>query len=341
MKTPLQWQHELAESKDRESALRNRLQSALNANALCTAEIDRLKGELAKEQAAHRKASSDAHHWEEVATNLREENTSIKGELAEARAELDNALNFIQRVSDGDAGCGAAEDYIAKHTLSAAPSPAESTGVRDACSRCHGARGGTPGNENIIDGKPVCDYCHADQLAAATPDDIRARLERVETALHALYRFSDATMKTAEGFERRLIILEDTARKRWIDVAEQIETSPSARHEFVPGPHPELCYFERSAGIICALTRQNPVHAPAAPQEQAGRCQRMVDDRQCTARVGHDGGCHVMAVEVPMWVAPKTPHRFLPQRRHRGIPINLCDECAHEEPHPIHTGAKP
>jgi len=117
---------------------------------------------------------------------------------------------------------------------------------------------------------PKCENPCEECRKAAPPDDIWERLEQVESALHAMHRFSDATMKTAEGFERRLIILEDTARKRWIDVAEQIETSPSARHEFIPGPHPELCYFERSVGIICALTRQNPVHAPAAPQEQAG-----------------------------------------------------------------------
>jgi hypothetical protein len=32
----------------------------------------------------------------------------------------------------------------------------------DACATCGGARGGVPGNENMVDGKPMCDYCHAD-----------------------------------------------------------------------------------------------------------------------------------------------------------------------------------
>ena len=35
---------------------------------------------------------------------------------------------------------------------------------KDACERCHGARGGIPGNENIVDGVTLCDYCHADDL---------------------------------------------------------------------------------------------------------------------------------------------------------------------------------
>lgn len=29
----------------------------------------------------------------------------------------------------------------------------------DGCTRCDGAKGGIPGNENVIDGKLVCDYC--------------------------------------------------------------------------------------------------------------------------------------------------------------------------------------
>lgn len=36
--------------------------------------------------------------------------------------------------------------------------------VRDNCERCHGSKGGAPGNENIIDGKKTCDYCHANML---------------------------------------------------------------------------------------------------------------------------------------------------------------------------------
>lgn len=32
----------------------------------------------------------------------------------------------------------------------------------DACENCHGTRGGTPGNENIVDGRVLCDDCSAD-----------------------------------------------------------------------------------------------------------------------------------------------------------------------------------
>jgi predicted CXXCH cytochrome family protein len=34
----------------------------------------------------------------------------------------------------------------------------------DECSRCHGNRGGIRGNENIVDGVILCDYCHSDDL---------------------------------------------------------------------------------------------------------------------------------------------------------------------------------
>jgi hypothetical protein len=29
----------------------------------------------------------------------------------------------------------------------------------DDCVRCQGRNGGTLGNENMVDGEPVCDYC--------------------------------------------------------------------------------------------------------------------------------------------------------------------------------------
>ena len=31
----------------------------------------------------------------------------------------------------------------------------------DNCTVCFGANGGTPGNENWVDGILMCDYCHA------------------------------------------------------------------------------------------------------------------------------------------------------------------------------------
>lgn len=33
--------------------------------------------------------------------------------------------------------------------------------MRDGCEVCDGAQGGVPGNENRIEGRVVCDYCHA------------------------------------------------------------------------------------------------------------------------------------------------------------------------------------
>jgi hypothetical protein len=34
---------------------------------------------------------------------------------------------------------------------------------KDDCYYCRGARHGVPGNENVINGKLVCDYCSVDQ----------------------------------------------------------------------------------------------------------------------------------------------------------------------------------
>lgn len=58
---------------------------------------------------------------------------------------------------------------------------ADVTRIRDACQVCKGWRGGVPGNENIVRGVTMCDYC------SATVDDL-ARLglmPPVEVALKA------------------------------------------------------------------------------------------------------------------------------------------------------------
>lgn len=53
---------------------------------------------------------------------------------------------------------------------------------RDHCVVCDGTRGGMPGNENLINGQPVCDYCHADQMTARNngqKDPAQASLEEL------------------------------------------------------------------------------------------------------------------------------------------------------------------
>ena len=37
--------------------------------------------------------------------------------------------------------------------------------IRDNCRVCGGVRGGMPGNENIVAGLIICDYCHADDAS--------------------------------------------------------------------------------------------------------------------------------------------------------------------------------
>ena len=35
---------------------------------------------------------------------------------------------------------------------------------KDNCEICHGEQGGVRGNENVVDGKLICDYCHSKNL---------------------------------------------------------------------------------------------------------------------------------------------------------------------------------
>lgn len=41
---------------------------------------------------------------------------------------------------------------------------------KDNCSICHGDNGGTPGNENVIDGVLMCDYCHLEYRVESDPE---------------------------------------------------------------------------------------------------------------------------------------------------------------------------
>lgn len=46
---------------------------------------------------------------------------------------------------------------------------AEVVRIFDNCEVCKGQRNGVPGNETVIDGKVVCDYCHADGSYKVAP----------------------------------------------------------------------------------------------------------------------------------------------------------------------------
>jgi hypothetical protein len=47
--------------------------------------------------------------------------------------------------------------WLEPHAVTTVPKHA----VRDNCEGCRGIKGGVPGNENVIDGRVLCDYCHA------------------------------------------------------------------------------------------------------------------------------------------------------------------------------------
>jgi hypothetical protein len=67
----------------------------------------------------------------------------------------------------------------------------------DACQVCNGWRGGEPGNENIVAGVVVCDYCHATleslrRLGMASPALAATERERaLEAALRAVLEWME------------------------------------------------------------------------------------------------------------------------------------------------------
>lgn len=78
-----------------------------------------------------------------------------------------------------EAAAIAAKDYCARygydHTRSALQSIIteefmKAFKLRDNCEICSGSRGGAPGNENIIKGVVMCDYCSSDALQSGKID---------------------------------------------------------------------------------------------------------------------------------------------------------------------------
>jgi hypothetical protein len=79
---------------------------------------------------------------------------------AEAREILRNASNEAEGVS-ATMVVNHALDYLkGKDIVGLASFTAEIMTPLDACEICKGASGGEPGNENVIDGVVMCDYCH-------------------------------------------------------------------------------------------------------------------------------------------------------------------------------------
>lgn len=64
---------------------------------------------------------------------------------------------------------GRTKDYVLRCVsilLGMTPEAYEKAGLKDNCQMCEGERGGVPGNENIVNGVVMCDFCHADVLRA-------------------------------------------------------------------------------------------------------------------------------------------------------------------------------
>ena len=77
--------------------------------------------------------------------------------------------------------------------LIAAADRARGGKAQDDCEVCHGTKGGVPGNENIVDGKVICDYCHAEHLTSkAQEPDRRQVMEQEANAAIAACKEGDA-----------------------------------------------------------------------------------------------------------------------------------------------------
>ena len=76
-----------------------------------------------------------------------------------AKEQLDTLNALAQRLGRTNVE---AEDWLIERGYLSAP-------ILDKCSICHGEKGGTPGNENVVDGVVMCDYCHAKLVEERQP----------------------------------------------------------------------------------------------------------------------------------------------------------------------------
>jgi hypothetical protein len=69
------------------------------------------------------------------------------------------------------------------------------------CELCNGARGGVAGNNQIIDGKRVCDYCHADMMKSDRSSEVAALQAKID-ALMLEYCPNEMTPEQVENWAK-------------------------------------------------------------------------------------------------------------------------------------------
>lgn len=111
----------------------------------------------------------------------------------------------------------------------------EGAGERDKCQICKGVQGGVPGNENVIEGVIVCDYCSATLLTwnnlrqAASPPVAAADFKTVNDCIEALNDAAELLKERhgSTGFDASVaLIIEQTIQR-----LKSIETEAAPRKE--------------------------------------------------------------------------------------------------------------
>lgn len=98
---------------------------------------------------------------------------------------------------------------------------------KDNCSRCHGERGGVPGNENIVNGVVLCDYCHSDDIRKEDKWDRLHAVELGAQQTQANVKFHNEPMQNESDVAHRPdaieepvgILIEPPTKTDWIWIA--------------------------------------------------------------------------------------------------------------------------
>jgi uncharacterized small protein (DUF1192 family) len=141
---------ELSKSATRELALTNKCQSICEDLHARDLEIE-INPELQKAYTKNTALQSRLSKLDEGLKKIEDKENVIKSNF-----EAPQVFTYNQQTAWTNGYTCAAREIAA--IAKAAREPL------DNCSLCHGARGGVRGNENIVDGVVMCDYCHAEKI---------------------------------------------------------------------------------------------------------------------------------------------------------------------------------
>ncbi len=153
--------------------------------------------------------------------------------------------------------------------------------ARDKCQFCLGHKGGTPGNENVIGGVVVCDFCTALHMRTLEPIDPEKPIPEPITSEYAV-AYGESWMDSA--LAAQIKILRERAGMTQADLAEKIGTQQPAisRLEDVNYSEWKVETLRKIAAALGVRLRISFLPLATAREEMLAEVSAMVDPEKPT-----------------------------------------------------------